>query len=101
MSGIAFIIRKDTLMKFTVTSGSALAAAAATLLLAGAVATPSFAAEEAKGHCMGANACKGTSACKTAANACKGQNACKGTGFTETTKADCEKVEGAKFEPAK
>ena len=36
-------------MKLTVTSGSALAAAAATLLLAGAVASPTFAAEEAKG----------------------------------------------------
>lgn len=88
-------------MIVNVTSGSALAAVAATMLLAGAVATPSFAADEAKGHCMGANACKGTSACKTATNACKGQNACKGTGFTETTKEDCAKVEGAKFEPAK
>lgn len=47
---------------------------------------------------MGANACKGTSACKTANNACKGQNACKGTGFTETTKEDCAKIQGAKFE---
>lgn len=88
-------------MKLTVTSGSALAAAAATLLLTGAVSAPSFAAEGAKGHCMGANACKGQSACKTATNACKGQNACKGKGFTETTQEDCEKVEGAKFEPVK
>ena len=88
-------------MKISVTSGSALAAAAATLLLAGAVSAPTFAAEEAKGHCMGANACKGASACKTATNACKGQNACNGQGFTETTKDDCAKVEGAKFEPAK
>jgi len=88
-------------MKLTVTSGSALAAAAATLLLAGAVASPSYSAEEAKGHCMGANACKGQSACKTATNACKGQNGCKGKGFTESTKEDCEKVEGSKFEPVK
>jgi hypothetical protein len=34
--------------------------------------------------CAGANACKGQSACKSAANACKGQNACKGKGFIET-----------------
>ena len=88
-------------MKLTVPSGSALAAAAATLLLAGAVASPSYSAEEAKGHCMGANACKGQSACKTATTACKGQNACKGQGFTESSAADCEKVDGAKFEPAK
>ena len=88
-------------MKLTVTSGSALAAAAATLLLSGTLASPSFSADKAKGHCMGANACKGHGACKTATNACKGQNACKGKGFTESTKAECEKVEGAKFEPVK
>ena len=49
------------------------------------------------GHCMGANACKGHGACKSAANACKGQNACKAQGFTETTAKDC-KVAGGKFE---
>jgi uncharacterized membrane protein len=96
-----FILERKNSMKMLAVSGSALAAAAATLLLAGAVSAPSFAAEEAKGHCVGANACKGTSACKTASNACKGQNSCKGQGFTEATKADCAKVEGAKFESAK
>lgn len=79
-------------------SGSAMAAAAAALLLSGAATTPSFAAEGAKGHCVGANACKGQSACKTASNACGGQNSCKGTGFLEMTKEECEKIEGAKFE---
>ncbi len=89
-------------MKLSAKSGATLAAAAATLLIAGAVSAPAaFAAAGDKGHCMGANACKGTSACKTANNACKGQNACKGTGFTEATKAECGKVEGAKFEAAK
>ncbi len=77
-------------------SGSALAAAAAALF---ALAPLSLAAAEgeAKGHCMGANGCKGQSACKTANNACKGQNACKGTGYTETTKDECAKA-GGKFE---
>jgi hypothetical protein len=89
-------------MKISVKSGASVAAVAAALLLAGAVSAPlANAADDAKGHCMGANACKGTSACKTASNACKGQNACKGKGFTEATAADCAKVEGAKFEPAK
>ncbi len=88
-------------MQFSAKSGSTLAAAAASLLLAGAIVAPVQAAEEAKGHCVGANACKGTSACKTATNACGGQNACKGKGFTETTQAECEKIAGAKFEPAK
>jgi uncharacterized membrane protein len=88
-------------MKISVKSGTALAAAAASLLLAGAIAAPVQAAEEAKGHCVGANACKGKSACKTATNACAGQNACKGKGFSEMTAEECGKVEGAKFEPAK
>jgi hypothetical protein len=87
-------------MKITAKSGSALAAAAATLLIAGAVATPVNAAADAKGHCMGVNECKGKSACGTAANACAGQNACKGKGFLEMTKADCDKA-GGKFEEAK
>ena len=89
-------------MKIDITSGAAIAAAAAALLIAGtAVSKPlQLAADDAKGHCMGANACKGTSACKTAGNACKGQNACKGKGFTEATKADCDKA-GGKFEENK
>jgi len=88
-------------MNVQIASGSALAAAAAALLLSAAVAAPSYAADEAKGHCVGANACKGHGACKSASNACKGQNSCKGTGFLDMTKADCAKIEGAKFEPAK
>ena len=83
-------------MKISAKSGASIAAVAAALFLAGAVAAPvANAAEEAKGHCMGANACKGTGACKTAANACAGKNACKGTGFTEATKADCEAAAAA------
>lgn len=86
-------------MKLTHTSAATLAAAAATLFLAGAV--PAFAADaaaDAKGHCVGGNACKGQGACKTAKNECKGQNGCKGTSFTEATAADCAKIKDAKFE---
>jgi len=86
-------------MKLSAKSGATLAAAAATLVLAGAVTAPAAFAAGDKGHCMGANACKGTSACKTAGNACKGQNACKGKGFTESTKAECDAAKG-KFEAA-
>jgi hypothetical protein len=88
-------------MKISIKSGSAIAAAAATLLMAGAVSAPVFAADEAKGHCVGGNACKGKSACKTASNGCAGQNACKGKGMAEMTKAECDKIEGAKFEAVK
>ena len=47
-------------------------------------------AEEAKVKCEGVNACKGTSACGTAANACAGKNSCKGHGFLMLTKAECD-----------
>jgi hypothetical protein len=86
------------LMKISVKSGSAIAAAAASLLMAGAIIAPTTqAVADAKGQCVGANACKGQSACKTATSSCKGQNACKGKGFLEMTKAECEKIEGANY----
>lgn len=77
-------------------NGLALAAAAAALF---AIAPLSLSAAEgeAKGHCMGANGCKGQSACKTADSSCKGHNACKGKGFTESTMEECAKA-GGKFE---
>jgi hypothetical protein len=89
---------KETDMKMTMKSGAAIAATAAALYFSGAVTTPfANAATDAKGHCVGANACKGQSACKSASNACKGQNGCKGKGFVEMTKDECGKIEGAKF----
>ena len=89
-------------MKIDINSGAAIAAAAAALLIAGtALSAPMQMAAGEKGHCMGANACKGQSACKTATSECSGQNACKGKGFTEMTKEECEKIKDAKFEPTK
>ncbi len=80
-------------MKVTSKSGAALAAAAATLFIAGAsLSTVAYAAGE--GHCVGANACKGQSACKGGNHACKGQNACKGQGFSELTKEGCSAAKG-------
>ena len=40
--------------------------------------TPSPSAQAAQIKCLGANACKGQSACKTKANDCQGKNSCKG-----------------------
>ena len=34
--------------------------------------------------CLGANACKGQSACKTATNDCQGKNSCAGKGYITT-----------------
>ncbi len=85
-------------MKMNIRNGAAIAATAAALFLTGAVNSyVADAATDAKGHCVGANACKGQSGCKSSANACKGQNACKGKGFVEMTKDECGKVEGGKF----
>ena len=82
-------------MKVTSKSGAAIAAAAATLFLAGAtMSTVTYAADE--GHCVGANACKGQSACKGGNHACKGLNACKGLGFSKMSDKSCANV-GGKF----
>jgi hypothetical protein len=81
-------------------NGFALAAAAATLFLAAPMASAGDSADAKVGQCMGANSCKGNSACATAKNSCKGQNACKGQGFLEMNKADCATA-GGKFQTAK
>jgi len=84
-------------MKMT-KSGATIAAAAATLFLAGAtMSTVTYAAGE--GKCVGANACKGQSACKGGNHSCKGLNACKGQGFSEMTKDKCAAAKG-KFTPS-
>ena len=83
-------------MKLDSKSGATLAAAAATLFLAGAVvSTGSTTANAADGKCMAANACTGQSACKGGANSCKGLNACKGQGFATMSEAKCKTTGGA------
>lgn len=75
------------------TTGAALATAAAMLFTSVGISTAH--AEDAKIHCMGVNACKGQSACKTATNACKGRNSCKGSGFLELTEQQCTEAKAA------
>lgn len=65
-------------------------ATAAAVMFSTAPLTAANAADEAKVKCEGVNACKGTSACGTAANACAGKNACKGHGFLMLAKAECD-----------
>jgi hypothetical protein len=90
-------ITKEIVMKLDSKSGATLAAAAATLFLAGVtVSTLSTTANAASGQCFGANACKGQSACKSAANSCKGLNACKNLGFSKISDKACSNV-GGKF----
>ena len=72
-------------------SGLALAAAAAAMF---ALAPISANAGEEEVRCMGANACKGQSACKTATSECKGLNGCKGQGFVMATAAACTEAGG-------
>jgi hypothetical protein len=84
-------------IKVSSKSGAAIAAAAATLFLAGM--TISTNAQAADGHCMGANACKGQSACKGGKSPGPGANACKGMGFAMMSKGDCVAAKG-KFKTA-
>jgi len=86
-------------MKMTVHSGSALAAAAATLVLAG-VSTAPTTAQAADVKCYGVNACKSNSACKTGSSSCKGANACKGTGIVLVSAEACKQL-GGSTEPKK
>lgn len=57
-------------------------------------AAPAFAADNMqKGHCVGANSCKGHGGCsQPGVNDCAGKNSCKGKGFVEKTKAQCDKL---------
>jgi uncharacterized membrane protein len=74
-------------------NGMAVAAAAATLFIAGCASqgggTQMADAGTVKVKCYGANACKGQSECKTALSSCKGQNSCKGQGFQMMTEQSC------------
>jgi hypothetical protein len=81
-------------MKLNQKSGATIAMTAAALLVSGTLATSAFAAGSTEGHCVGANACKGQSACKTAQNDCKGLNACKGKGYLVMTEDECAKAGG-------
>ena len=93
--GVIVVNIEENVMKLNSKSGATLAAAAATLFLAGAVSTVSTPADAAQGKCMAANACKGQSACKGASNSCKGLNACKGQGFSMASEAACKSKGGA------
>ena len=64
-------------------------ATTAAALFAAASVPAAFAGEEATSvKCMGINACKGQSKCKTADNACSGQNSCKGHGWLLSPSAE-------------
>ena len=79
-------------------SSLTLAAAAAAMF---ALAPISASAGDEMMKCVGANACKGHSACKTATSECKGLNACKGQGFIMSeSKAACEEAGGQVEEAA-
>lgn len=85
-------------MQLSKTSGVAIAAAAAALLMSGTIAAPSANAQDANVKCFGTNACKGQSACKTAKSECKGLNNCKGLGFTMAENAAKCTAAGGKLE---
>jgi len=85
-------MRKGTRM-----TGAVFATAVALMFVGNAMAADSSSsdASSAQVKCVGGNACKGQSACKSAASSCKGQNACKGKGFVMTSSMkDCQAAGG-------
>jgi hypothetical protein len=75
--------------------GITIATAAALAFAAAPINTAFAKGQTANVKCMGANGCKGLSACKTDANSCKGMNSCKGKGFIMTaTDKKCTDVGG-------
>ena len=78
-------------MKKTTIAGAMLATAVALAFTGSAVNAADSSTQPAQLKCLGANACKGQSACKTATNDCQGKNSCKGKGYVVTTDAKtCE-----------
>jgi len=79
--------------------GAMIAAMAAGMFMAAMAPAPASAADSAKVHCQGVNACKGKSACNSATNSCAGKNSCKGKGWIELTEKEC-KAKGGTVAPA-
>ena len=78
-------------MKKTTIAGAMLATAVALAFTGSVVNAADSSTQPAQLKCLGANACKGQSACKTATNDCQGKNSCKGKGYVVTTDAKtCE-----------
>lgn len=76
-------------MKLNISTGNAIAAAAAALVLGAALPSAPAQSADYNVKCFGLNACKGTGSCKSIGNACKGHNACKGQGITMLPKSTC------------
>ena len=74
-------------MKKTTIAGAMLATAVALAFTGIAVNAADTSTQPAQLKCLGANACKGQSACKTKANDCQGKNSCKGKGYVITSDA--------------
>ena len=80
-------------MKTSTVAGAMIATAVALAFTASGLnaadASPSTQPQQIK--CLGANSCKGQSACKTATNDCQGKNSCAGKGYITTADAkSCE-----------
>lgn len=74
-------------MKTSTVAGAMIATAVALAFTASglnAADAPSPSAQAQQIKCLGANSCKGQSACKTATNDCQGKNSCAGKGYITT-----------------
>ena len=77
----------------------------ATAVAAAFIANPVFAEESnptpqpALIACLGANSCKGQSACKSFNHDCQAMNTCKGKGFVLITEDECKQKGGKVIDP--
>jgi hypothetical protein len=75
--------------------GIVIATAAASLILAGAIAArEQEKAGERLVHCAGINECKGKGVCAGPESECAGVNTCKGKGVIAATPAECKEKGG-------
>ena len=84
-------------MKTSTVAGAMIATAVALAFTASglnAADTPSPSTQAQQIKCLGANSCKGQSACKTAANDCQGKNSCAGKGYIITADAKSCQAKG-------
>jgi len=76
------------------TAGLVYAAVALLMTQCGSLPADGRRGELSMVHCGGVNACKGQSACKSAANACKARNNCKGQGWLRLSEQACSEKGG-------
>jgi hypothetical protein len=85
----------------TLTKGAMLAVAVAAAFIASPLCAedPDSNSTPAIVACLGANSCKGQSACKSFDHDCQAMNSCKGKGFVLIAEDECKQKGGKVIDP--